>query len=140
MDKVIEILRRHEGVRSHAYKCSAGYVTIGVGRNIDQDGGLGLSEDEVDYLLSNDIDRCIKELAVTFDWFKQLDEARRDAMVNLVFNLGMPRLKQFKNALAAMENCDWNTAADELLDSRWAAQVGSRATEVASMIRTGEYV
>jgi GH24 family phage-related lysozyme (muramidase) len=56
MDKIVEVLRRHEGVRSHAYKCSAGYITIGVGRNIDQDGGLGLSDDEVDYLLSNDID------------------------------------------------------------------------------------
>mgnify|MGYP000938050228 FL=1 len=140
MDKIVEVLRRHEGVRSYAYKCSAGYITIGVGRNIDEDGGLGLSDDEVDYLLSNDIDRCIKELGASFDWFKQLDEVRRDAMINLVFNLGMPRLKQFKNTLAAMENCDWNTAADELLDSRWATQVGARATEVSTMIRTGEYV
>lgn len=140
MDKVVEILRRHEGVRSHAYKCSAGYVTIGVGRNIDQDGGLGLSDDEVDYLLSNDVDRCLKELAATFDWFKQLDEARRDAMVNLVFNLGMPRLKQFQKALAAMAIADWSTAADEFLDSRWATQVGARAIEVTSMIRTGEYI
>lgn len=139
MDKIVEVLRRHEGVRSHAYKCSAGYLTIGVGRNIDQDGGLGLSDDEVDYLLSNDIDRCIKELGASFDWFKQLDECRRDAMINLVFNLGMPRLKQFQNALGAMAAADWNTAADEFLDSRWATQVGARATEVASMIRTGEY-
>ncbi len=54
---LIEMLRRHEGVRSHAYKCSEDMITVGVGRNIDENGGLGLSEDEIDYLLENDITR-----------------------------------------------------------------------------------
>lgn len=140
MEKIVELLRRHEGVRSRAYKCSAGYWTIGVGRNIDEEGGLGLSDDEIDYLLSNDIDRCVKELGSNFDWFSGLDEIRRDAMINLAFNLGMPRLMKFEKALFAMSNSDWETASKEFLDSRWAEQVGSRATEVAQMIKTGEYI
>ena len=78
MSKLIEQLKRHEGVRTHAYKCSADYITVGVGRNIDEDGGLGLSDDEIDYLLANDIKRCKQEL-VALSWFVDLDEVRQDA-------------------------------------------------------------
>lgn len=140
MEKVIQLLRKHEGVEKHAYTCSAGYVTIGVGRNIDEVGGLGLSDEEINFLLKNDIERCIVELTMAFDWFEGLDEVRKDAMINLVFNLGLSRLMKFEKALFAMSNQDWETASEEFLDSRWAEQVGARATEVAQMIRTGEYI
>tara|TARA_A100001391_G_scaffold149095_1_gene106595 strand:+ start:1707 stop:2129 length:423 start_codon:yes stop_codon:yes gene_type:complete len=140
MDKTVELLRRHEGVKPHAYKCSAGYVTIGVGRNIDENGGLGLSDDEIDYLLQNDIKRCQQELTTYFVWFEKLDEVRKNAMINLVFNLGLSRLRKFEKALFAMSEQDWETASKELLDSRWAEQVGQRAVEIAEMVRTGEYI
>jgi len=55
-NKLTEMLKRHEGVKTHAYKCSASKITVGVGRNIDPKGGIGLTEDEIDYLLQNDID------------------------------------------------------------------------------------
>ena len=138
MSKLVEQLRRHEGVRSHAYKCSANMITVGVGRNIDENGGIGLSDDEIDYLLSNDIKRCQAEL-LAFSWFVDLDPVRQDAMTNLLFNLGMTRLLGFKNALSAMERSEFVTAADEFMDSRWAEQVGNRADEVCEMIRTGRY-
>ena len=137
MSKLIEQLRRHEGVRSHVYVCSSGYETIGVGRNIAE-SGLGLSEDEIDYLLENDIKRCKQEL-IALSWFTDLDPVRQDAMVNLCFNLGMTRLMTFKKALAAMAIGDYSTAADEFMDSKWATQVGYRADEVAEMILTGRY-
>lgn len=137
MSKLIEQLKRHEGVRSHVYLCSAGYETIGVGRNIAE-SGLGLSDDEINYLLENDIKRCKQEL-IALPWFVDLDSVRQDAIVNLCFNLGMTRLLGFKNALAAMEAGDHSKAADEFYDSRWAKQVGSRADEVCEMIRTGRY-
>jgi len=137
MSKLIKQLRRHEGVRSHVYVCSAGYETIGVGRNIAE-SGLGLSEDEIDYLLENDVKRCKQEL-IALSWFTDLDSVRQDAMVNLCFNLGMTRLMTFKKALAAMAIGDYSTAADEFMDSKWATQVGSRADEVTEMIRTGRY-
>lgn len=139
MDKLLAMLKRHEGVETHAYECSEGKVTVGVGRNIDQAGGMGLSDDEIDYLLQNDVERVIKELAAEYPWFGDLDDVRRDAMVDISFNLGATRLRLFKRALAAMETGNYKEAATEFLDSRWAKQVGSRALELTDMISSGEY-
>lgn len=133
-----EMLRLHEGVRSKSYICSAGYETIGVGRNISE-SGLGLSDDEIDYLLDNDIKRVKEELQETYFWFGGLNEARQDAMVDICFNLGLTKLRGFVNALTAMSREQFDVAADEFLDSRWAEQVGQRANRVTEMIRTGEY-
>ena len=132
------MLRRHEGVRKHVYKCSAGYETIGVGRNISE-SGLGLTEGEIDQMLLNDIYRVIGELSDEYDWFNDLDAVRRDAMIDISFNLGQTVLRKFEKALGAMANKRYNEAADNFLDSRWAQQVGNRAKELAYMIRTGEY-
>ena len=138
-DKLIEILKIHEGVETHAYKCSASKITIGVGRNIDPEGGIGLSEDEIDYLLQNDIDRIITELDFEYGWFSELNEARQDAMIDISFNLGQTRLRKFKKALTAMEKSDWDTAANEFMDSKWSKQVGNRAKELTEIIRNGKY-
>lgn len=140
MDKLIEQLKRHEGVETHAYKCSSGKLTIGVGRNIDPEGGIGLSMDEIEYLLSNDILRCIKELSTEYAWFGDLDEVRQEAIINIFLNLGATKFRFFKRALAGMERGDYETASTEFLDSRWAKQVGGRALELADMIRSGKYV
>lgn len=138
MEKLVEQLRRHEGVMKHAYKDHLGYLTIGVGRLCDPEfPNSGLSDDEIDYLLTNDINNCIKELGSNFPWFGLLSSGRQRAMINLAFNLGIPRLKGFKNALAAMEREDYVTAAAEFLDSKWASQVGNRAIEVTNMIIEG---
>ena len=139
MEKLLAMLKRHEGVETHAYECSEGKITVGVGRNIDQAGGMGLSDDEIDYLLQNDIERVIKELSSEYPWFSDLDDVRKDAMVDISFNLGQTRLRFFKRALAAMETGDYKEAATEFLDSRWAKQVGSRALELTDMISSGEY-
>ena len=136
---LIEMLRRHEGVRSHAYKCSEDMITVGVGRNVDENGGLGLSEDEIDYLLENDITRVRQELTDTYFWFPALNEARQDAMIDISFNLGQTRLRGFVKAVEAMSREQFDIAADEFMDSRWSQQVGNRAVEVTEMIRTGEY-
>ena len=140
MEKLIAMLKRHEGVETHAYECSEGKTTVGVGRNIDQRGGMGLSPDEVDYLLENDIERVIKELSREYPWFNDLDDVRKDAMIDISFNLGATRLRGFKRALSAMESGDYKVAATEFLDSRWAKQVGGRALELSDLIKTGEYV
>ena len=138
MSKLVEQLKRHEGIRTHAYQCTANMTTVGVGRNIDEDGGIGLSIDEIEFLLENDIKRCKQEL-ISFPWFSQIDSVRQDALINLCCNLGMTRLLGFRNALTAMSVGDYDKAADEFMDSRWAKQVGSRAEEVCAMIRTGNY-
>ena len=143
-DKIVEMLKRHEGEvktngRHVAYKCSEGFLTLGIGRNVDKNGGLGLSDDEVDYMLSNDVDRVIAELGKAFPWFSSLDEARRDAMIDICFNLGLPRLKGFAKALSAMAIEDYETAAYEFSDSAWYKQVGKRAQTIVDMIRFGKY-
>jgi len=138
-EKLLEMLKRHEGVESHVYRCSAGYETIGVGRNISK-SGLGLSDDEVGYLLENDIVRVIKELSLEYPWFKNLDDVRKDAIIDIGFNLGATRLRGFKRALAAMEVADYKTASLEFLDSKWSRDVKGRSTELAYMIETGEYL
>ena len=136
---IIEMLRKHEGVEKYAYKCTADKVTIGVGRNIDKSGGIGLSDDEIDYLLSNDIKRVSAELIRAFPWYSELDEVRKDAMIDMCFNMGLHRLSKFKKSLAAMANGDYDIAALEFLDSNWAKQVGSRSITITDMIRSGEY-
>jgi len=139
MSMIIEMLRAHEGVETHAYKCTAEKITIGVGRNIDPTGGIGLSDDEIDFLLANDVARVNKELLLTFSWFAELDEVRKDAMINICFQLGLPRLKKFKMSLAHMKNGDYDLAADEFLISNWANQTPARAKEITTMIRSGDY-
>lgn len=130
-----EMLIKHEGKRSLPYECSAGKITIGVGRNLDD---MGLSEDEILYLLRNDIARCETELN-RYPWFRMMDDARRDACINLVFNMGLTRFRQFKKMIKAFEDRDYERAADELLDSRYSLQVGKRSHEVSEIIRTGKY-
>jgi lysozyme len=138
-EQLLEMLKRHEGVESHVYRCSAGYETIGVGRNISK-SGLGLTDDEVDYLLENDIVRVIKELSSEYPWFRGLDDVRKDAMIDISFNLGATRLRGFRRALAAMDAADYKTASLEFLDSKWSRDVKGRSTELAYMIEMGEYL
>jgi lysozyme len=140
MNRLIEMLKRHEGVKSYAYQCTAGRWTIGVGRNIDENGGLGLSTEEIDFLLANDIARCESELERSYPWFESLDGPRRDAIINIFFNLGGPSFRKFKKAIAAMKDKDYEKAAVEFLDSKWARQVGNRALELTDIIKAGSYV
>jgi len=139
MKKLRDMLKRHEGVEPRVYRCSAGYETIGVGRNISA-SGIGLSEDEIDFMLDNDIARVIRELSSEYPWFNQLDDVRKDVMIDISFNLGATRLRGFKRALAAMEAADYRTAATEFMDSAWARQVGGRALELTDMLIAGEYL
>lgn len=128
-------LRLHEGVEHKPYQCTAGYLTIGVGRNIEE---RGLSDDEIDYILNNDVNIATDELVDTFDWYADLSDVRQRVVVDMVFNLGMPRFKQFQNMISAIEAGDWSEAAAQMMDSRWAKQVGARAERLRDMMETGE--
>ena len=139
MNRLADQLAKHEGVKRFAYKCPAGKITVGIGRNIDSDGGLGLSDDEIIYLLRNDISRIDQELTNAFRFYKELDRVRKDAMINICFNLGLTRLRSFREALGRMEKKEYPEAAVEFLDSLWASQVGQRALDVTYMIQHGEY-
>jgi lysozyme len=136
LKNLIESLKKHEGVSRWAYEDHLGYITVGVGRCLDPEIGLGLSDKEIDYLLQNDIERCYKELEC-LSWFPDLDPIRQEALVNMVFNLGLTRFLQFKKTLAYLAEGRYPEAADEMLDSKWARQVKNRAIELSEMIRIG---
>lgn len=134
-NRFIKQMRFHEGVKNKVYKDHLGIETIGVGRNLVD---RGLSDEEVDYLLSNDITIVENELDNGLSWWRDLDEVRQRALADLAFNMGIPRLHGFVKMLDGLQRRDYHAAADELLDSKYAKQVGARSERVATMIRTGE--
>lgn len=134
-DILLAELRRDEGVIRSAYPDSLGWLTIGVGRLIDARKGGGLSDDEIDFLLRNDVVKVRAELDVALPWWRGLDPVRQRVLQNMAFNLGIPGLLTFKNTLAAMKAGDWDRAAAGMLASKWASQVGERATRLARMMK-----
>jgi lysozyme len=130
-----EQLIQHEGLRLKPYRCSAGKLTIGIGRNIED---VGITEEEALVLLGNDIARVISDLDRNVPTFSGLDEIRKRVLVDMCFNLGISRLMKFRRMLAALEVSDYAQAAVEMMDSRWARQVGSRAERLKHMMKTGE--
>lgn len=140
MDKkqLTKELRRDEGVVPFAYQDHLGYWTIGVGRLIDKRKGGGLSDAEIDFLLSNDIDRFEKQVIDALPWYSRLDDVRQRVLVNMAFNLGIAGLLGFKNTLAMIERGDYAGAAKGMLNSKWATQVGERARRLATMMETGK--
>jgi len=135
-NKLIRQLKRHEGMRLKPYKCTAGKFTIGVGRNLDD---VGISEDEAETLLRHDIITATRQLLNAFPWMGTLNDARIAAMINFTFNVGIGTVKKFKQTLDHMQNYNYDEAADEMMDSKWARQVGSRAAEITEQIRTGKW-
>ena len=97
--RLVEQLRRHEGVESKPYKDTVGKLTIGVGRNLDD---VGLSDDEIDYLLHNDILTVQSELDVWWSGWRDLNETRQLVVADMMFNMGSPTLENFRMFKAAL--------------------------------------
>ena len=136
MNKLIEQLKIHEGMKLKPYKCTAGKLTIGIGRNLED---VGITMEEAEYFLQNDIAEARSQLLHAFPWMGELNDARISAMINFTFNVGIGTVKKFENTLSYMQSGEWDKAADEMMDSRWARQVGNRAIEVTEQIRTGKW-
>ena len=132
-------LKLDEGLRLEPYQDSEGWWTVGYGRLIDTRRGGKISEDEAEYLLNNDIDVVINQVIREFPWFGDLSDTRQEVVLNMVFNLGLPKFKGFRNAITAMTRHDWTDASREMLDSLWSRQVGNRAVRLAEAMRTGEW-
>lgn len=133
---LIDQLIRDEGVRLKPYKDSVGKLTIGVGRNLDD---VGINELEAEWLLSHDILRAELALEEHLPWTKDLDEVRKAALINMAFNMGIAGLLTFKNTLQAIQEARYDDAANQMLESKWATQVGPRAHRLALQIQSGEW-
>lgn len=125
-------LIRHEGMALSPYLCTAGRLTIGIGRNLMD---TGISEKEALYLLSNDINYVQQELENHLPWVSDLEEQQKMVLINMAFNLGVGGLLKFKNMLAALKKGNLDDVEMEMLDSIWAEQVGKRANELAAQMR-----
>ena len=134
---IFDQLRRDEGVRLKLYTDTVGKLTIGVGRNLSD---VGISYEEATTLLQNDVVKAQEELVANLPLYTALDPIRQAALVNMVFNLGIHGFLTFTTAIGYMQAGNWDAAATELLNSKWARQVGERATRLAEQIRTGTWV
>ena len=155
-EELVKIIAKHEGMVLEPYRDSLGISTIGIGRNLEDrsisDGELmhmnktledvvnnGLTEEEAYYLCNNDIMIVEKELVARKPLVLQLDDIRQMCLVDMGFNMGVPRLMKFVNMWEAIEKVDFQWASEEMLDSRWAKQVKGRATHLSEVMRTGEW-
>ena len=135
LGKLTGSIQAHEGLRLKPYADSVGKLTIGYGRNLSD---VGISLQEATFLLQSDIDKAISA-AQGESWWPHVsgNDPRARAMCELVFNLGVAGVRTFVQAVAALCNDDFETAANQFLNSKWASQVGQRASILSEMIRTG---
>jgi len=146
-----------EGLKLQVYKDTLGIDTIGIGRNLEDRGitkeeldwmdipnigivyEMGITEADAVYLATNDVQIVEEELLRAHSCVEQLDSVRQLILVDMAFNMGVPRLCKFKMMWAAIHDEDYPTAAKEMLDSRWASQVKGRATKLANAMHNGEF-
>ena len=156
-DLLMQKLIAHEGMRLDVYKDTLGINTIGIGRNLDDRGitkdeldwmdypsieyvySDGITEADAIYLAQNDVQIVEEELVRAHPCVDRLDSVRQLILIDMAFNMGVPRLCKFKKMWAAVEAEDFPTAAKEMLDSRWATQVKGRATKLANAMHNGEF-
>lgn len=151
---VNELVQRfvlHEGCELMPYKCPAGYLTIGVGRNLETnpltaeekkvvgDWRNGITKNAAFYLLRNDIEKVKRDCSKNISFFNALDPERRYALLDMCFNIGIKSLLKFKNMLSEMGVGNWNKASYECLNSNYAKQTGKRARRIANTIKTGRF-
>jgi lysozyme len=129
-----DLLIYHEGLRLKPYTDMSNRLTIGIGRNLEDSG---ITKEEALIMLHNDIKRVSSELDQYLPWWRKLSDARKKVLISMAFNLGIGGLLGFNNMLASLREGDYVSAAEEMLASRWANQVGTRAIELAYMMEKG---
>ena len=133
-------LRRDEGVRYSPYLDSVGVKTVGVGHNLEANPlelTYPLTDEQVDKILADDLIRVFSGLDRKIGWWRNLSYARQRGLVNFVFNVGLTTALTFKRSINHLKNEYYSAAADEMLNSKWASQVGDRAKRVTELIRNG---
>lgn len=147
IEKLEAQLAVDEGKRLAAYLDSEGILTVGIGHNCVAKPVAGvakvgdtISEELCSELFRADIAESVAEMDRRFPWWTGLDDVRQNILVNMCFNMGGKTLAGFVNTLRFIEQGDYSLAADGMLQSKWARQVGNRAKRLAQMMRTGEWL
>ncbi len=123
-----------EGWKKMPYKDTGGKISIGVGRNLTD---VGLSGDEIEVMLTNDIVRAVSAAQNLFSNFQSLSDNRKVVLANMAFNLGQAGLGKFHTLISCVLASDWEGAANAMMSSAWAIQVGKRAERLAKLMRSG---
>lgn len=135
MEKLVEMVKQHEGFREKPYKDTVDKLTIGFGWNLE-DTPLNPFIAELilrDHILNTEIK------LMNYDWFRMQNRVRKDALIDMAVNMGVGGLLKFKRMIACLYDKDYTGAKSEALDSKWAGQVGVRAHRISSMLESGEY-
>lgn len=135
---IIDLLERHEGLKLTAYQDSLGYWTIGIGTLIDSRKGGGITIEEARYLCSNRIEKLNKDLDHQFPDWRKLSPVRRLVIQDMAYQLGVTGLMGFRKFIEYLQVGNYQLAATEMLDSRWASQTPNRANELSHMMREDE--
>jgi len=130
MNQLIERIKRHEGLRLNPYKDTVGKLTIGYGRNLDDNG---ITQEEAEIMLIHDI-LIAANSASQFPWYRKLDTDRQGVIIEMIFNMGLPRVLGFKKMIKALSEDDYKEAAIQMMDSLWAHQVGNRAKTLSNIM------
>lgn len=136
----VEMVKRHEGAgpikngHHQLYRDSVGKQTIGYGRNLDD---CGITPEEAEYLLQNDLGRARSYARQAFPWFDFLDQVRQYVVTELVFWMGIGGVEGFTHMLGYLQANDYGQAASALLDSELATKYPKRANELAELLRDG---
>ena len=133
MKDLLESINHHEGFVKHVYDDSLGIPTIGYGFAIKD---LVLEEDLCDEILLRKLRILGKSVIGKFPFFDSLPSDCKTVLMEMCYQLGVTGVSKFKKALKAMEDGDWEKAADEMLDSKWAKQTPNRAKEMSNIIRS----
>ena len=142
INKLREQLKIDEGVKYEIYDDHLGYKTFGIGHLVkatDEEYGASVgtpvSEERVNSVFNKDVETYINESKKVFGNLEDMAQEAQQVIINMCFNMGAPRLSQFKKFIKAINDEDWATASVEMLDSRWANQVGVRANRLSDRIK-----
>ena len=142
LDKLRKQLEIDEGVKYEVYKDHLGYPTFGVGHLIletdpeyGSEYGTAVSESRVVEAFEQDCENVLRDCHILYEDFDDLPEEAQQIIANMMFNMGRPRLSKFKGMKRGVDAKDWNTAADEMVDSNWYKQVTNRAERLVKRMR-----
>ncbi len=146
LERLESQLAADEGKRLTAYLDTVGVLTVGIGHNCVGKpvpgvlkAGDTIDDETCTRLFKDDIEVSIEELNVHLPWWSKMDDVRQNVLANMVFNLGITNLLQFKNTLRFMEHGSYALAADGMRQSLWARQVGDRAKRLARQMESGAW-
>ena len=132
MKDLLESIKHHEGFVEHVYDDSLGIPTIGYGIAIKD---LTLDEDIAEEILIRKLERLQRNANSRFKWLEDMPVVIQEVILNMCYQLGITGVSKFRRAISALQEGDWNEAADEMLDSLWARQTPNRATELSNIVR-----